>query len=347
MSNQHTPGAVMKDGLFLRFSGVRFPVPCACELYSGPSSAIIYAVPQGADSFGSPGGNGLKKTTKIILCAACVLTLAAAALGAVRICRHETDQDEALRELSEQAAELREKRHASAAERAAAEEAAEGLERRVTCLEVRAERAEADYAWFAIGNSITVHAPNEVWWNGIGMAASAEDRDYVHLVAEQLSGLYGKTAVHPLYCYAWETAKDRSGELAMLDPYLDPQLQLVTIQLGENAEDLTTFGQDFEALIRYVQDRAPQARILVIGDFWSSGDRDRMKQEAAEKTGAGFVSLEEIRDNPEYQAGIGAVVYDAEGNSHTVENADVAGHPGDRGMQYIADRVVEALKGEP
>ena len=130
----------------------------------------------------------------------------------------------------------------------------------------------------------------------------------------------------------------------MLDPYLDPRLQLVTIQLGENAEDLTTFEADFEALIRYVQEKAPQARILVIGDFWSNGDRDRMKQEAAKKTGAGFVSLEEIRDNPEYQVGIGAVVYDPEGNPHTVENRDVAGHPG---MQYIADRVTEALKGEP
>ena len=282
----------------------------------------------------------MKKTTKAILCAVCVLVLAAATLGTVRICRHEADQDEALRELSEQLTALREKRQASAEERAAAEETAAELERRVTRLEVRAERMEADYTWFAIGNSITVHAPNEVWWNGIGMAASAEDRDYVHLV-------YGKTAFHPLYCSAWETAEDRSGELDMLDPYLDPQLRLVTIQLGENTEDLTTFGRDFEALIRYVQERAPQARILVIGDFWSNGDRDRMKQEAAEKTGAGFVSLEGIRDDPEYQAGIGAVVYDAEGNPHTVENADVAGHPGDRGMQYIADRVVEALKGEP
>ena len=288
----------------------------------------------------------MKKTTRIILCAACVLVLAAAVLAAVRIYRHEQDQNRAIRNLTGQMTALREKRKVTA-EMSAAEEAVSGLAGRVTRMEVQEDRAEADYSWFAIGNSITVHAPNEVWWNRIGMAASAENRDYVHLVAEQLSGMYGKTAVHPLYCYAWETAEDRGGKLSMLDPYLDPKLQLVTIQLGENAEDLTTFEEDFEALIRYVQGKAPQARILVIGDFWSNGERDRMKQEAAERTGAGFVSLEEIRDNPEYQAGIGAVVYDPEGNPHTVENPDVAGHPGDRGMQYIADRVTEALKGEP
>ena len=288
----------------------------------------------------------MKKKTRIILFAACVLVPAAVVLAAVSILRHEQDQNTAIRELSGRVTALREKRRVTA-EMSAAAEAVSGLAERVTRLEVQADREEADYAWFAIGNSITVHAPNEVWWNGIGMAASAADRDYVHLVAEQLSGMYGKTAVHPLYCYAWETAADRGGKLSMLDPYLDPQLQLVTIQLGENAEDLTTFEEDFEALIRYVQEKAPQAKILVIGDFWTNGDRDRMKQEAAEKTGAGFVSLEEIRDNPEYQAGIGAIVYDAEGNPHTVENRDVAGHPGDRGMQYIADRVTEALKREP
>ena len=288
----------------------------------------------------------MKKTTRIILCAVCMVGLAAAVLAAAGIYTHEQEQGRALRELSEQVTALREAKQVSA-ERSAVEKAAAGLADRVTRLEVQADREETEYAWFAIGNSITVHAPNEVWWNEIGMAASAEDRDYVHLAAEQLSALYGKAAVHPLYFYAWETAEDRGAKLPMLDPYLDPQLQLVTIQLGENAEDLATFGEDFEALIRYVQEKAPQARILVIGDFWSNGDRDRMKQEAAEKTGAGFVSLEEIRDNPEYQAGIGAVVYDAEGNPHTVENPDVAGHPGDRGMQYIADRVTEALKGEP
>ena len=197
----------------------------------------------------------MKKTTRIILCAACVLVLAAAVLAAVLVFRHEQDQETAIRELSGQVNALREKRQATA-EMSAAAETVSALAERVTRLEVQADRREADYAWFAIGNSITVHAPNEVWWNGIGMAASSEDRDYVHLVAEQLSGMYGKTAVHPLYCYAWETSADRGGKLSMLDPYLDPRLQLITIQLGENAEDLTSFETDFEARIRYVQEKA-------------------------------------------------------------------------------------------
>ena len=120
----------------------------------------------------------MKKTTKVILCAACALVLAAAATGAVWICRHETDQDEALRELSEQVTALREKRQASAEERAAAEETAAGLERRVTRLEVRAGYADADYRYFAIGNSITRHSLSSYWWGDWGMAASTKDKDY-------------------------------------------------------------------------------------------------------------------------------------------------------------------------
>ena len=170
--------------------------------------------------------------------------------------------------------------------------------------------------------------------------------DYVHLVAAYLSASRGKTACHPYYFYAWETAEDRSSKLSLLDPFLDPGLDLVTIQLGENVEDLSTFEQDFEELIRYVQAKAPGAKILVIDDFWPNGERSRMKQNAVERTGAEFISLKDIQGSADVEAGVGAVVYDPAGNPHTVENADVAAHPGDRGMQAIADRIIEALQAD-
>ena len=271
----------------------------------------------------------MKNPFKIILCALAALALTAAALAAVRIIRHEKEQNEALRELAEQMIALQEERQAA--------EAGSASEANITELKDR-----------LIGNSITVHAPNEVWWDNAGMAASSADRDFVHLVDAFLSETYGKTACYPFYFYTWEISPGQRAEtLSLLDPYLDPDLQLVTIQLGENAEDLSTFAQDFEALIRYVQEKAPSARILVIDDFWTREERGQMKREAAEKAGAEFISLEEIRDNPAYQAGIGATVYGAAGEPHTIENADVAAHPGDSAMQYIADRIIEAIGRKP
>ena len=289
----------------------------------------------------------MKKTAKIILCALAAAALAGAAFGAARIYRHEKEQNEALRELAEQAISLQEEKQAAESS-GVTEKTVSELKERLTRLEIRADYAEADYLYFAIGNSITVHAPNEVWWNDAGMAASSAETDFVHLVSSFLSSVYGRTACRPFYFYAWETSPENRAEtLSLLDPYLDPRLQLVTIQLGENAEDLSAFGKDFETLIRYVKEKAPSARILVIDDFWTNGERSRMKQDAARNTGAEFISLEEIRDNPDYQAGLGATVYGADGRPHTIENADVAAHPGDNAMQYIADRIIRTIGREP
>ncbi len=286
------------------------------------------------------------KKRNVFLCALSVLLLAAVILAAIRIYQHEKDQNEALRELAERLITLQEEQQETA-EHAASGENIDALRARITRLEVQADYDASDYRWLPIGNSITVHAPNEVWWNKTGMAASAADKDYVHLVAAFLNSTQGKTACHPFYFRDWEISPEHRAEtLAMLDPYLDPRLNLVTIQLGENAEDLTTFEEDYEALIHYVQEKAPDARILVIGDFWTMGERDRMKQEAAANTGAEFVSLEEIRDRTEYQAGLGTEVYDPQNRSHTIENEDVARHPGDSGMQYIAGRIVEVISHE-
>ena len=273
----------------------------------------------------------MKKPT-MILWIAIVLFLTAAALIGFRLYQHEKSQNEDLLALqSRQSAVL-----------ATAEE----LSARLTLLELKLDYAEASYIYFPLGNSITVHAPNEVWWNEVGMAASDADHDYVHLVASWLSTSHGKVACHPYYYYAWEMAKDRASKLSLLDPYLDPGLDLVTIQLGENAEDLTTFEQDLEDLIRYVQAKAPEAKILVIDDFWPNEERSRMKQNAAEKTGAEYISLKDIQGRTEAEAGTGAVVYDAAGNPHTIENTDVAAHPGDRGMKVIADMIIEVLRSE-
>ena len=58
------------------------------------------------------------------------------------------------------------------------------------------------------------------------------------------------------------------------------------------------------------------------------------------------VSLKDIQGSIDAAAGTGAVVFDPAGTPHTVENADVAAHPGDRGMQAIADRIIEALQAD-
>lgn len=219
------------------------------------------------------------------------------------------------------------------------------LEGKVSLLQAESNKSTVnwnpdDYNYLAIGNSITVHPLNEYWWNECGMAATTEEKDYVHTVA---SALDAKSYAYNFY--TWEMmGHDRGEALSLLDGLLSNELNLVTIQLSENASDLSTFESDFEELIRYVQKRAPNAQLLVIGDFWDKEQKDERKQQACAETGVQFISLNEIKGLEQYQCGMKTTVYDSDGNPHIVEHSGVAKHPGDIGMKWIADQIIEAVK---
>ena len=205
--------------------------------------------------------------------------------------------------------------------------------------------------WLAIGNSLTRHRITSFWWNDIGMAATTAEHDYVHLVAAYLRARCGSVTVETFNFADWERGAagvppDRTAVLPQLDAYLAGQPRLITVQLGENAVDVSTFTEDTEALLRYLQDKVPDAALLLIDDFWSPEKGD-MKQTAAERCGVPFVSLARIKGDPACLCGMGTTVYDASGCPHTVEHPGVAAHPGDRGMRCIADGIIAALERLP
>ncbi|HBI63203.1 MAG TPA: hypothetical protein DDY31_18685 [Lachnospiraceae bacterium] len=198
------------------------------------------------------------------------------------------------------------------------------------------------YNYLAIGNSITKHPVNEYWWNECGMAASTAENDFVHIISSKLNA--------KPYAYnfaAWEmTGHDRGEVLSLLDGVLGDALNLVTIQLSENVSDLSAFESDFEELIRYVQKGAPNAQIIVVGDFWDKGQKDKMKMESCSAAKVDFVSLDGIKGQAKYQCGVGTTVYDKEGSSHIVEHAGVAQHPNNEGMRWIAEKILDMVKEE-
>lgn len=69
-----------------------------------------------------------------------------------------------------------------------------------------------------------------------------------------------------------------------------------------------------------------------------------MKRQACEETGVKFLSLDEIKRSNQYQCGINTTVYDSDGKPHIVDHTGVADHPGDAGMQWIADQIVKVVK---
>ena len=205
--------------------------------------------------------------------------------------------------------------------------------------------SEGEYNYLAIGNGITKHSLSDFWWNEIGMAATSEEFDYYHIVVDYLKRTHGEVNNHALNFSLWERlSSDRSEALVLIDACLSDELDLVTIQLGENVSDISTFGDDCEELINYIKAKAPAAEIVVVGDFWSNGVRDSYKAMAARNCDVFFASLSKIRDVAQYQCGLGTIVYDNEGQPHTVEHAGAAAHPGNNGMREIADSIIDVLR---
>lgn len=202
------------------------------------------------------------------------------------------------------------------------------------------------YNYLAIGNSITLHEKAEYWWQNCGMAASTADKDYFHIVSDYLRSTHNDVAANCFNGYVWEIQNhDRSEVLStgVWDGYLSEKLNLVTIQLSENCSDVETFEGDFREMVEYVRLKCSKAQIIVIDDFWSN-KKSIMKKKSASELNVDFVDLSEIRGKREYQAGIGAVVYDSDGNEHVVAHKGVASHPGDKGMKYYADKIIEKLQ---
>ena len=173
-----------------------------------------------------------------------------------------------------------------------------------------------------------------------GICSTKPDNDYVHLVQSAMADLYANgECVKYAYNFAtWERADDRDSMLKLIDEYLDEKVDLVTIQLGENVSDVSTYQEDMESLISFVQVKAPNAKIIVIGDFWSA-QRNELRKMAAMNKNISFADLSEIRGVVEYQSEAGMICYMIDGTTQTV-TSKMAAHPGDKGMVYIAEQVI-------
>ena len=209
---------------------------------------------------------------------------------------------------------------------------------------------QSNFNYLAIGNSITKHSVCDIWWNKCGMAASAENKDYFHLVVDRLKTKYKSVNALAINNFGWETlSHDRVQPLSIIEKYLNDDLNLVTIQIGENVMkevdgSYGTYEVDFMTMINCIKKKATKAKILIVGDFWGANkERDNIKKVVSEKCNVKYVSLEEISDKSVYQSKIGARVFDKDGKEFIINHTGVALHPNDQGMLKIAELILQNL----
>lgn len=208
-----------------------------------------------------------------------------------------------------------------------------------TCLSP-AQSAKGERLLF-VGNSITRHGPSaKVAWTGNwGMAASAEAKDYVHLVVDAVTRQRGKK---PEFLVANVADLERNhatlDAAAKLTTEVAFKADTVILAIGENVPALKTpeaKTQFKEAMVKLMTllKRDGQATLYVRSCFYADVTKDAILKEACEATGGVFVDISTLGKNEANYAR----------SERKFEHEGVAHHPGDRGMQAIADAIFAAV----
>ena len=104
----------------------------------------------------------------------------------------------------------------------------------------------------------------------------------------------------------------------------------------------TNFQVALYSLIMYLKEVAPAARIVVTGQYWTHAAKETACINAARAAGVTYVRINQY-DTPEYKERVGGWVYGDDGNQHQINDAAVAEHPSDLGMQKIAEAILDAI----
>ena len=193
-----------------------------------------------------------------------------------------------------------------------------------------------------VGDSITKSAPQVAklgWAGNWGMAASAEDKDYVHLFLNRLAKEQGGD--RPTYLVAGGRGGKIPDKVAVKQQFTDFKADLAIVQLGENdAENVTVegFQRPYEEILQAIRAGNPEAKIICMG-VWSppqgNPTKDKFIKAACQAYGATFADMSAANPKPENKA-------EAE---NRFSHKGVNWHPGDKGMEAYSQAIWSALTG--
>ncbi len=187
-----------------------------------------------------------------------------------------------------------------------------------------------------LGNSITYSPANpSIGWNGNwGMAASAPEKDYVHLLTAKFKEQGANAIVNAKNIAAFEVNYATYDFDTELKTYHDLKPDLLILRIGENVPstfDSVVFAKRYQALIAYFKADNVQLKVLAVGSFWSQPNKDFINNIMVRYTP--YISLASLSTNNSNFA------FDMQNVSDGVKQ-----HPGDKGMQGIADIIWEKVK---
>ena len=194
------------------------------------------------------------------------------------------------------------------------------------------------------GNSLTRER------GGIGMCASDQYHDYYHIVREYLENLNSELVISDrsslVSFESATTTAERNLWWESIKTDFSESTDLVILQMIDNvntAEKLATFEQDSIDLIFKIRQVSERARILWVAGWFVSESKMEMIRRVCEKTGTELVDITQFNSNQQFKGKIGMERTGIDGSTWIVDNTGEASHPGDLGMQKIAEKIIEKI----
>ena len=188
-----------------------------------------------------------------------------------------------------------------------------------------------------VGNSMTLHGykADIGWFGNWGMAASAREKDYVHLTMENVKSVDPDAAFCICQVSDWERdythGQDTYEKFAAARAF---EADIIILRMVENCPgkgyQQQLFEDQVDGLVRDL-DGGEKAKVIVTTGFWRHPADAALRGWAASH-GAPLCDLGPLGELDEMKA-LGLF-----------EHEGVAMHPGDKGMQAIADTIWTELK---
>ena len=188
-----------------------------------------------------------------------------------------------------------------------------------------------------VGNSITLHGilPEIGWERECGMAASSIENDYVHITERAVLTDHPDASFCICQVAEWErNYKNGTESHALFEDARDFDADIIIMRMSENCPrddyDDDLFYKAYGELLDYLN-KSGKAKIVITNPFWPYPTDDAIRR-FAENNGYPLVLLNDLGEDDSMMAK----------GEYWHEGVQV--HPGDRGMQNIANRIIKCMK---
>ena len=200
-----------------------------------------------------------------------------------------------------------------------------------------------------MGNSLLLGLDTDGSRGGaFGMCASDYQHDYAYIVEQAILTQNSNATFTKLHDAAFEQAETASAAQTYISSNANSftsDLDLVILQIGDNVNSdvrRSVFEAALPDLINTIKSKSPAARILLVGSWFDSSNLiTNILASVANQTGVEYISIRGLYTS-QNMGTVGSIITYKDGSTKETP-ASYASHPGNLGMQAIAEAIISKI----